>query len=130
MSMTAEDVIRELERLKANGNIDDGIKNDWVKKTMREGATQEILQRLEHFRQRTTLPSPSQKPKPDYDNEIRCANCGSKQITVNDKGFGVRKAAAGALLLGPVGLLGGMIGSKKPMLTCLKCGHRWKAGDQ
>jgi tellurium resistance protein TerD len=34
----------------------------------------------------------------------------------------------GGFLLGPVGLLGGLIGSKKIMITCLKCGYKWQAG--
>ena len=42
------------------------------------------------------------------------------------KGFGLGKAAAGGLLLGPIGLLGGVIGSGKIIVTCLKCGHKWK----
>ena len=39
------------------------------------------------------------------------------------------KAAGGLLLLGPVGLLGGLIGSKQVMVTCLKCGNKWEAGS-
>ena len=48
------------------------------------------------------------------------------QIVANKKGFGLGKAAAGGLLLGPIGLLGGVIGSGKIVVTCLKCGHKWK----
>jgi tellurium resistance protein TerD len=62
------------------------------------------------------------------DNTIKCPQCGSTQITGGTKGFGLGKAAAGGILLGPVGLLGGMIGSKKTMVTCLKCGKKWEAG--
>lgn len=62
-------------------------------------------------------------------DEIKCPKCGSTQITAGKKGFGLGKAAGGALLLGPVGLLGGMIGSKKVKITCLKCGHEWKPGQ-
>lgn len=58
------------------------------------------------------------------DNEVCCPNCGSNQIYADKKGFGLGKAAAGGLLLGPVGLLGGMLGSKKIVITCLKCGHK------
>lgn len=60
------------------------------------------------------------------DEPIRCAKCGSAQITSDTKGFSVGKAAAGGILLGPVGLIGGAIGAKKIKLTCLKCGHSWK----
>ncbi len=63
-----------------------------------------------------------------YENEepIRCPRCRSTQITANRKGFGLGKAAAGGLLLGPVGLLGGFFGSSKVKITCLKCGYSWK----
>ena len=62
------------------------------------------------------------------DNEVKCPKCGSNQITANQKGFGLGKAAIGGLLLGPFGLLGGMVGSKKVKITCLKCGHTWNPG--
>lgn len=57
---------------------------------------------------------------------VRCPRCGSTQIAANKKGFGFGKAAAGGLLLGPVGLLGGFMGSNKVLITCLKCGCQWK----
>lgn len=60
--------------------------------------------------------------------EVRCPKCGAKQITTSTKGFGLGRAATGALLLGPVGLLGGFIGSTKVKLVCLNCGKQWYAG--
>lgn len=57
--------------------------------------------------------------------KIKCPICGSTQITAGNKGFGLGKSAAGLVLLGPVGLLGGLVGSKKIKITCLKCGHSW-----
>ena len=57
--------------------------------------------------------------------EIQCPKCGSVQITAMKQGFGLGKAALGGALLGPVGLLGGMIGSGKVNVVCLKCGHKW-----
>lgn len=60
--------------------------------------------------------------------EIRCPKCGSNQLTAGSKGFGLGKAVAGGLLLGPVGLLSGFIGKGDVMLSCLRCGNRWKAG--
>lgn len=60
----------------------------------------------------------------------KCPKCGSTQLTANKKGFGLGKAAVGGLLLGPVGLLGGLIGGGKVMITCLNCGHEWKPGDR
>lgn len=56
---------------------------------------------------------------------ICCPKCKSSQIATNDKGFSIVKAAAGAMLIGGVGLLGGVIGSKKIRLNCLSCGHSW-----
>lgn len=61
-------------------------------------------------------------------NELKCPRCGSIQITSKTKGFGLGKAAVGGLLLGPVGLLGGVIGSKKVKVVCLNCGKEWNAG--
>lgn len=60
--------------------------------------------------------------------EIRCPRCGSNQFAAGSKGFGLGKAVAGGLLLGPVGLLSGFIGKGDVMLSCLRCGNRWKAG--
>ena len=63
------------------------------------------------------------------DNIIKCPKCGSTQITAKTKGFGLGKAAVGGLLLGPVGLLGGLIGSKKIKVICLNCGNEWTPGN-
>lgn len=59
-------------------------------------------------------------------DDVCCPRCGSTQLSANKKGFGIGKAATGGLLLGPVGLLGGFLGSNKVIITCLKCGHQWK----
>ncbi|MFA5424873.1 MAG: hypothetical protein WC374_13545 [Phycisphaerae bacterium] len=64
------------------------------------------------------------------DASIKCPRCGSEQITANKKGYGVGKAAAGVILTGGIGLLAGGIGSKKVIITCLNCGHGWKAGKK
>lgn len=60
------------------------------------------------------------------DEPVCCPKCGSAQLTANKKGYGLGKGAVGGLLLGPVGLLGGFLGSNKVVITCLKCGHQWK----
>ena len=64
------------------------------------------------------------------DDQIKCRKCGSSQLTANKKGCGLGKAAVGGLLLGPLGLFGGVLGSGKVKITCLKCGHQWKAGQR
>jgi tellurium resistance protein TerD len=62
------------------------------------------------------------------DPALRCPNCLSTQVTSNQRGFGAGKAAAGAVLLGPAGLLAGFIGSGEIKLTCMKCGHVFQPG--
>lgn len=74
--------------------------------------------------------SPSSPPPLSLNNLLKCPRCNSTQLHAGDKGFSLGKAAAGGLLIGGVGLLGGMIGSKKTMITCLNCGKRWQAGKK
>ncbi len=61
-------------------------------------------------------------------DSLKCPECGSAQLSANQKGFGLGKAAVGGILLGPVGLLGGLIGKRKIIITCLQCGHQWEPG--
>lgn len=61
-------------------------------------------------------------------NEPKCPRCGGTQLSANKKGYGLGKAALGGVLLGPVGLLGGFVGSGEVKITCLKCGHVFRAG--
>lgn len=75
----------------------------------------------------------SVQSRPSYQSvqpqgEVRCPKCNSTQIAANQKGFGVGKATTGAVLLGPLGLLGGFVGSSKVKVTCLRCGHQWEPG--
>lgn len=64
------------------------------------------------------------------DKPLQCPRCGSSQLHAGNKGFSLGKAAVGGILIGPIGLLGGLIGSKKIMITCLKCGYKWQAGKK
>ena len=56
----------------------------------------------------------------------KCPMCGEmeqgKLVDTSKKGFSVGKAAAGGILLGPVGLVGGALGKKKKAYYCGKCG--------
>ena len=63
------------------------------------------------------------------EREIKCPKCSSTQLTADKKGFSGKKAVAGALLTGGIGLLAGTIGSNKVMLTCLSCGHQFQVGQ-
>lgn len=46
-------------------------------------------------------------------NEVYCDKCLSTDVSANKRGWK---------------LTTGFIGSNKVMVTCLKCGHKWKAG--
>ncbi len=63
-------------------------------------------------------------------DEVRCPRCGSTQLTTKDRGFSLGRAVQGGLLLGPLGLAGGLLGSKKTMIVCLQCGREWEAGKR
>lgn len=56
----------------------------------------------------------------------KCPMCGEsvnwKLVDTSKKGFSVGKAAVGAVLLGPVGLVGGALGKKKASYYCGSCG--------
>lgn len=56
----------------------------------------------------------------------RCPICGEianwRLVDETKKGFSVGKAAIGAVLLGPIGLVGGALGKKKRCYYCGKCG--------
>ncbi|WP_407309180.1 TerD family protein [Desulfosporosinus sp. SB140] len=60
---------------------------------------------------------------------IVCPRCHSTQITAGKKGFGIGKAFVGGILLGPVGVLAGFIGSKNMEFVCLNCRERWNAAS-
>jgi len=53
----------------------------------------------------------------------KCPYCGSKSIHVTPKGFSLGKAAAGAVIAGPLGAAGGLHGRKDLEVKCSNC-HR------
>lgn len=54
---------------------------------------------------------------------LHCPNCGGTELIPVKKGFSVGKAVVGGLLVGPLGLVAGAIGSNKIKLVCLSCRH-------
>ncbi len=63
------------------------------------------------------------------ENLLHCPKCNSTELTSNKKGFSGSKALAGTVLTGGLGLLAGTIGGQNVLITCLKCGYQYKAGD-
>jgi hypothetical protein len=63
------------------------------------------------------------------ENEIHCPKCGGTQFHTDKKGFSGKKAVAGALLTGGIGVLAGTIGSNKVKITCLSCGYEFAPGQ-
>jgi hypothetical protein len=67
--------------------------------------------------------------KPGHTEKIeivaRCPYCGSVSLQASKKGFSLGKAVVGGVLLGPVGLLGGTVGSNKFLRVCLNCGKKF-----
>jgi hypothetical protein len=62
--------------------------------------------------------------------EIVCSKCHSSNLSANQKGFNSTNAALGmATIGGATGIGLGMMGSNKIIITCLKCGNQFKAGD-
>jgi len=72
-----------------------------------------------------------QNSAPSYghqpDQGVVCPRCHSTQVTAGKKGFGLGKALVGGVLIGPVGILAGFIGSKNMEFACLSCKERWSA---
>lgn len=62
------------------------------------------------------------------DDVVRCPKCKSTSITANKKGFSLAKGALGVATVGLYGVVAAGHGKNKVIVTCLKCGHQWKAG--
>jgi tellurium resistance protein TerD len=55
-----------------------------------------------------------------------CPSCGSPSIVAAKEGFDAGSGCCGAILLGPLGLLCGALGSNVMNMHCLNCGHKWR----
>ncbi len=62
--------------------------------------------------------------------KVYCPKCLSTEVTAQKKGFGFVRGALGVAVGVDVGMIAGGIGSKKIVLTCLKCGYQWKPGKK
>lgn len=100
--------------------VDDGAigEDDYVRV---EGAVTWI--RLSDIPERFCFPVHAVGP-----NGVRCPKCGCTQLSAQKKGMSGENACCGALLLGPLGVLCGLQGANKVIVTCLKCGHQWSRG--
>lgn len=65
--------------------------------------------------------------------EVKCPNCGSNQLTTIKKDVEGKKQVAEAIISGAVavltgfiGLLVGTLGSRKITFTCRECGHQFQ----
>lgn len=54
-----------------------------------------------------------------------CPDCGSINYTFQTSGFTIKRALAGAILLGPIGLSAGVIGFNDVECICKNCGQGW-----
>ena len=52
-----------------------------------------------------------------------CRAIGFKNVGQENSGFSVGKAALGAVLVGPIGVVGGALGKKQSRYVCTKCGY-------
>ena len=64
----------------------------------------------------------------DKDGTVYCPKCYSPNLSANKRGFKFGRALVGGVLTLGVGVLAGAAGKNKVEVTCLKCGHKWKAG--
>ena len=59
---------------------------------------------------------------------MMCPLCGEMirwtKVDETRKGFSAGKAVAGAVIAGPIGLIGGALGKKKVCYACGKCGFQ------
>lgn len=111
-----------------SGAIEDFKK--WIEEEQKR--TAEKLQELKEESKSEFLNQDSEEIQESAENinnePVRCPKCGSAQITAQRKGFSLGKAAVGGILLGPYGLLGGVVGSRKIEVICLSCGNKWVPG--
>lgn len=104
-----------------------GFKEAWKAQQARSDAIKDKFQARAAVQMELQHPGMADKKKElDEQGIAYCPKCMSISIQPLKKGFGLGKAIAGGVLLGPVGLLGGAIGKNKVEMYCMKCGNKWK----
>lgn len=68
-----------------------------------------------------TLPVKRENDK----NTAKCPKCGAVTIATVKQGYNAGDGCCGVILLGPLGLLCGAVGSNDLSNVCQKCGHEW-----
>jgi len=139
LTATGNDEIRVIKEIRAITGLSLKESYDLVKgmpKTVKEGITKEDAAKIKDQLQRAGAKvvvkgsaCQSETSVPANDETIRCSRCGSSTVEWDKTKFGMGKAVAGAILLGPLGAFAGLAGKKKIVFTCLKCGNTWKPGD-
>ena len=91
---------------------------------------QELLMReqeLEEARRQTVQQQEQLRlQQKQYDDMMKCPRCGSTSLSGNKKGYGIGKGVIGAAIFGPLGLMAGNMGANKVIVTCMKCGYKFK----
>lgn len=70
----------------------------------------------------------TKKRKLDEQNVAYCPKCGSTSLNAGKKGLDIGSSILGASLFGTIGLMAGAGDTESIKVTCLKCGHQFKAG--
>lgn len=91
---------------------------------------QKEREKREQMKKKTTVSFSSSTCTVKKDNIARCPKCGSTSLTANKKGFSLAKGVAGVFVAGAIGVVAAGHGKDKVIITCLNCGHQWKAGKK
>lgn len=68
---------------------------------------------------------------PSQPAPLTCPKCGSQQLHSDRRGFKTGRAVGvGLLTFGIGGIVAGASGMNSIVLTCMHCGHSWKAGSR
>jgi len=95
---------------------------------------QQELERQETKRRRLRQEEMERQKKSDQETARRlreglCPRCGSESTEITKKGYNTGTGLACCLLTGPLGLLGGMMGSGETLCVCKACGFQYKPGQ-